>query len=356
MSRNIESANELLFDLIKIKFDQIKISNDISLFNKKRWVYGDSLDKDWLINCKIIENHEITNDIRYGFMEYNNEEFYFVTGLNRAQNLPSGLEEEPLNPGVFLAIASELELSILSSVSLMQIENEILYQHVDSYKYIGHNLSDLAPFFPNIFILKVTPEYPGELPRTQQFFAMLLSCNPQYLYLKFEKKTLDSVLNLSLTNSNILSYDNIIHALLSSNYKYTFLDLYRCIEQLYQIVHIESAYVNLRLDQMDLISRTQFLETIDLHLSWKPQERSTLEKIFSMTPEMDKKEIFSYYHLIKKNKDANVSSKLYDLRCNIVHLKTSQKSIMHNNEEWEKIISGICSLLVYWYNKFSAFV
>ena len=147
-----------------------------------------------------------------------------------------------------------------------------------------------------------------------------------------------------------MSYDSIVQALLSSHFKFAFLDLYRCIELLYQVIYIDDAHKKLSLT----INRTEFLNAIDDKLGWKPNERNAIKKIFIETIDPYKNELQKSIKEID-NQISSFSDWLYDLRCSIVHLKSAQKKFELTHSQWDKLISGMTRLLFYWYQKYQTF-
>ncbi|UPT70419.1 MAG: hypothetical protein M0D53_15225 [Flavobacterium sp. JAD_PAG50586_2] len=128
------------------------------------------------------------------------------------------------------------------------------------------------------------------------------------------------------------------------------MDLYRCIELLYQIIYLDETHSKLALK----VDRTDFLIAIENDLKWKPKERTSLIKIFNDTPSLH----ISAINKAVKETVPNIKDYgnwLYDLRCNIVHLKSIQRQFELKDNNWEQIIFGTSELLCYWYNKYPNF-
>jgi hypothetical protein len=350
MSRNIKKSTELIFDIIKLRFDLTSILP--IEFNYPRWIYGDKLDEGWFADCKIPTTIEILRENRFGLIKYQNVNYFFSTGLEDPDILPNGLIPSVLNAGLFAAIVSDTELPIKTSVTNLQLEQSILSQNKNVPLYQGHDYNDLRKYFPNIYVAEITTQFIGDPNNLQQIICSYLALNKKFITLPFSDNTLHKINDLVLLNSSILSYDSIIQSMLSSTFKFAFLDMYRCIELLYQIIYVDDTYKNLSLT----INRTIFLNAIDEKLNWKPNERNSLKKLFSETPEIHKREIVQTIKRISNVKQAdNCSDWLYDLRCSIVHLKSTQKVFNLTPVDWDKLLFGIGHLTTYWYDKYRTF-
>jgi hypothetical protein len=346
----MNKSMEIVFDLIKIRFDLMSPQILPLNFNSKRWIRGEALEIDWLSNCKIKSNIEISHEIRFALIEYDNNKYFIAIGLEDPDFLPSGLSQFQLNSGCFTTLIAELEVPVKSSISILTLEDKILSQNVDESFYEGHELTDLLSIFPNIFISEITNQYAIDENNLNQLVCNYLTVNSRLIALPFKDVTLNKINELILLNSKILSYETIIQALFSSQFKFAFLDLYRCIELLYQLIHIDEAYSDLLLN----INRTDFLIAIEGKLNWRPIERTSLTKIYNDTPLIYKKDL----GIAVKSIDSNIkdySSWLYDLRCNVVHLKSVQRKFDLKSENWERLILGVTGLLCYWYSKYKNF-
>lgn len=350
MSRNRTTAIELLFDIIKIKFDlssNALLPND---FFNARWIQGGQVEENWLTYSLFPAKIEISHEIRFAILEYDSKSFLIVTGLENPDRLPTGISYHPINSGLFTAIVSELELPVKNSITNLYLEQNVLSQNNSDPLYKGHEMSDLLPVFPNIFVVEITPQFIGDSSNIHQIVCSYLASNKKYVPLPFSDDTLDKLNELVLLNSKTLNYDRIIQSLLSSHFKFSFLDLYRCLEMLYQIIYIDDTHRKLAL----AINKTDFLLAIDEKLNWRPNERNALKKLFAETPEPYRTELDNAIKKISGKKN-ELSDWLYDLRCSIVHLKSAHKKFELKPQEWDKLILGIGYLTTYWYQKYQTF-
>lgn len=350
MSRNINKAIEIVFDLVKLNFDLSTNSVLPQDFYNGRFIKGNTNDKRWISHSKIIKYVEFNREIKFAILELDSSYYFISIGLENPDFLPLGIIEFDVNAGLLTTIISELELSVNKGISNLFLEENILSQSTVDPLYEGHDKSDLARIFPNIYATKITSGFSGDPKSIYQLISFLITLNSKFIFLPFSQKTLDKIQELVASNSTILSYESITQALFSSHFKFAFLDLYRCIELLYQIIYLDETYNKLSLS----IDKTHFLIAIENDLGWRPKERTSLMKIFNDTPSSFK---FDINKAIKEAAPGvtNYGNWLYDLRCNIVHLKSIQKSFELKERDWEKIIFGTTQLLCYWYNRYPNF-
>jgi hypothetical protein len=348
--RGINDSIEIVFDIIKMKFDLGIQSSLPSNFFDTRYISGDNLEKRWLSHSKFLSRTAQSQQIKFAIVEFNSDLYFVLVGLDDPDFLPTGLIEEKVNAGIFTAIIAEFELPIREGITNLHLEQNILSQSVGQTLYTGHDVEDLKKIFPNIYLMKITSSFSGDSSNIHQLISHTITINSKYIFLPFTQKTLDKIRELITYNSTILSYESITQALFASHFKFAFLDLYRCIELLFQIIYLDETHTKLSLT----IDRTVFLIAIEDDLGWKPKERTSLVKIFNDTPSTN---IVAIKKAIREAAPgvSNYGNWLYDLRCNIVHLKSIQRKFELKDKDWEQIICGTSDLLCFWYNKYPSF-
>lgn len=350
MNRNMNKAIEIVFDLIKLKFDLSDAASLPSEFYNKRVIKGDASASDWLTRCVIYDSIEINPENYYVLVKYSGKNYFIAIGGKTPENPVSGLDLIDNNAGLFTALISELEIQVKPDVTLQYLEQYILSQSDFDSLYSGHEYVEIAKVFPAMYVYEVTIDYAGNPENINQLVCHYLTSNPSLIALPYSNDTVNLLNDLTLLNSEIISYESIVQSLLSSNFKFAFLDLYRCIEMLYQIVYIDEAYDHLGLS----MDKTTFLQAIDSKLNWRPVERNSIKKIINDTPPTELSHIISEIKKIEPNlKD--VSNWIYDLRCNIVHLKKFQTQVTIQKKNWDGIIKGVTQILVFWYRKYQTY-
>lgn len=356
MSRNIENANRILFENIRLAYHcsrEYRMDDEVELI---RYVYGTDEEKNWLKSFKIHQEHFLNYGHSGSFYlgEYNSESYIFSVGIGEFLNVPEGLTTIDLNAGCFLAICSDLQLMVREDYPALKIANQILSQHSEIEGYIGHKLDDLRPLFPSITLLKIeSTVFSGDSTNVELIASLLISMNKEYIKLPFNNDTLDRMQRLCYKNFQLFRYENLFQALTASAFKFTFLDLYRSIEMLYQVCYM------LELEKILNISADSLLTAIDSSLNWKPNERNTLCKIINEISPANRPIFTHKLPKIIKNISGNSISTpdhiwgwVYDLRCNIVHLKVHHSKMNISDKNWNDIFQGLIEIIVSAYDKY----
>ena len=351
MSRNIDKANQTIFENIKLGYICSKDYTDDSNLDNCRYLAGTPEEKQWLIHFQINPDTLLNfwNENTFLIGEYSNKKYLITIGMNEFSILPDGFTNIPLNAGSFLAIVSGLNLMVKSEYPPLKIFNEVLSQHCGISDYTGHDFNELKRLFPAIYLYQIDENiYGGDINSIEQMSCIFLTYNREYLRLPYNEETLICFRTLLYLNYKDLRYENIFQALTATNFKYSFLDIYRLIEMLYQLCYMID--IEKRITGVD---KFLLLETIDSSLSWKPNERNTLLKIFNSIS-VSKRPIITKKlpNIIKRTTNQTIANNdalwswIYDLRCNIVHLKTYHSNIKISNRDWDLIIHGLLEVII----------
>lgn len=354
MSRNIDKANQNIFDNIILYYLFSDESVEDSDLFKNRYIFGTKEEKNYLKNFKIETNSciNIWNNVILAFARYQNERYLISIGIEQL-NTPNGIDKVDLNAGIFTAIVSDFNLMVNKNISANIVAQKILSLHVDADEYIGHSFNDLIFLFPQITIYKINDQvYSGDINSLEQMACIVLSHNKALLSLPFSDNTLESFRELCCHNYSTIKYDNLLQAITSTNFKFAFLDIYRSIEMLYQVCYITDIEKNVQ-----NIDRDVLLKAIDTHLSWKPNERNSLVKIINSLKVSDKPVLFKQISKVIKETSGQICVKedaiinwIYDLRCNIVHLKTYHPTLILTNKNWDTLLYVIIEFVSHAYH------
>lgn len=257
-----------------------------------------------------------------------------------------------LNAGSFLAICSDLELMVKEEYPPLKIMELILSQHSGIDGYRGHDFNYLIPLFPKISIIKINSDILGVNPDNLELISsLLISYNSEFIKLPINSDTLEKIQQLCYKNFNLFRYDNLFQTLITTNFKFAFLNLYRSVEMLYQLCYISDLGEKLDIDKIEL------LNAIDITLKWKPNERNSLCKILNGVSPNERQILTKQLpKIIRETTGKTICSTdalwswLYDLRCNIVHLKVNHSVINISNKNWNLIFQGLIEVLISTYN------
>ena len=359
MSRNVKKVMKSIFDKIKDYY----IQTDIPLpqeIDKIRFISGSTEDKEYLCKSKIVQHFQVSHNLNFGIIKHNEISYFFCTGMEYSDKIPPWLDFQELNSGIFSTVIYELDLAIKQDAEHTYIEENILSISEETKAYDGHNFIDLSKIFPNIFVAIINQNYPGKAEDLtlgwdlHQMISLYIIDNEKLLLLKYSSSTLSKIYELLTTNSEILNYEGILNALLSSSFKFAFLDFYRCIEFLFTIIYIDEIHIELNSAK----NKSEILNIIQTSLKWIPKERETVIKIVDKTPPNIIGAITTTISTINgSTNNVSVGNWIYDIRCDIVHLrKVLQANHKFSIEEWDMIIKGIVDILIHWYKQYPNFI
>jgi len=231
------------------------------------------------------------------------------------------------------------------------IANDYIYNNISSTfigveGYDGHDIEDILPVFSPFYVYKIDPNFTVTSQECFRYTGALMANNPANLVLDFSSDVLEEFVALFLYGPEKLYYDNLLNALLSNSYKHSFIEIYQCIESLYQITYIEGLYTATK----PHCSFLEFLEEVENKMSWRPVESKAISKIFSRTPSHVLTQLVD---LMKSSSSSNkLPSWFYSIRNNLVHLKYFQNKVTLNDQQWQKLIKGTLHLVTYWFNHY----
>lgn len=150
-----------------------------------------------------------------------------------------------------------------------------------------------------------------------------------------------------------------MYGLHSISWKHKFIEIYRCIENLYPIFAIKQLYDDLNIDKSKT-NITNFYQRINDELGWNRKERDSLEKIVAT---VNNDLIKNYFLKAKppKYKETDIHNFLYDTRNSIVHFCVIETKVIVDikelkEEHWNNIILGMLEIVSEIYKEYEKYI
>lgn len=258
-----------------------------------------------------------------------NSTYLILVGYHEV-NMPSNIVPIVTSTGLFLTIILERQIPIKKEIDNLRIDNEIFYPIENTEDPAPYSLDDcISNFFPEISIFRID-EPITDYQKTINRLAVLLYCNNSNL-LRIDIPTPSLSLYCTLVNRGYdnLNYDNIWRSISSSEWRYCFIELYRCIEIVFNIARTFelSDSVKSKLSFSNLFSfswqelRSYYHEDIALRYLFGQLSQSTVDII----------------KLVSSIKNADG---YYRLRNAIVHGKRNEyyTEIIKKQKDWNSVI------------------
>lgn len=268
--------------------------------------------------------------LRFAVIDISNKVYLLIIGTDNIVMENDDFVPTPLDKILFLSIVETLKLGIRDGVSHSLIEETIYPIENDAS---GYELDSIIVLFEPVAVYEIPPQ---EIEKETQFkthIAKILLTNLNYTYLSFSENTIKSYMQYY---NNIHYDDNIFNSLLAYCWRYCFLDVYRCLEPIFGHIPVSELKKEIGISN----SVGSLFEKIYRHCGWRPQETSSMEKIF--TEDYLSKDLLEQLHSLNigDSPDEKVGNSIYKLRNKIVHHQgvssDIEKSLSKDN--WDRLV------------------
>lgn len=349
MSRNIKASNQYITDCLNNYLNQYSQGDERLLEPLNKTIKLDKLDQVLLKKAKLLSKKNLFSQYKSACFLHDNEYYFIYVGaekINYDQDFKDEyfirLNEEEITPGWTVLIISDLEVKIKSSVEALEIYNILSVSNSDSDYYDIEDCQKIRTYFEDWYIYKIKSESilipnPDISRVSLVYFLNYNSVNN----LSFEEKTIHDFSILAYEGDPSLPFENILDSYMSFSWKYSFLDIYRCLEKLFIIPKTLKLYKDISVD----LSFLEFITKFDLSIKWKPKEEEALASLFEVIEErfLTFSETHNEFNLVKNSvstdysKSTNEATVIYFLRNHIVHFRSTKIELKES--DWNSIIS-----------------
>ena len=309
----------------------IEKANIVANQNDNYTIFGDKdgISEKWLKNAKIVNQIRLFPDFYGAWIVYENENYLVLVNHNDDKfRIPNFLDNTTdINSGCWAAIISDLDLSLKKNIDTSRLEEVFgcgwetndkgfkaikFDESVDGFKF--------KDFFPDITLYKIISRF-TQKEELSQIIGSILVTGDAYRLLPYTQSVIQKFKCIFDDGSKNIPFDNLLASYVASEFKFAYLDLYRCMERLQPLYFLSGFYKKLSLNNKSLLEFCEeFYDTTKLSPSL---EKSLEELLKSLLPVG-----------INANKD------LYKIRNQIVHLRPNQSNdlIPHGIQEWNELI------------------
>ena len=360
MSISMIKANKYIFNLLAEFVEDKNIERPI-LADAKRCIETNEREREWLQKLKIENTQSILPRFTTAYFEFE-EHKYFVTIGSTSQLLtePEIIQEESLNGGMITALIFELKIPVKQSAKALEIVDEIFYRPEE--ELTKYEFNRISRFFEPIFVYKIQDESTFididlrnkstvNIVKLSGFYILK---HQQIISLKFDKETISIFERLFIEGAKNIPFDNLVFSLVSVYWRYSFLDVYRCIERLFSISFLEEIYQDLGIENS--LSLLNFSTKIEKYIGWRPEEIKAINKLIDDSPQDAIDILQELKSFIDSRQADTLPSKpgevIYKIRNSIVHLRPATESISMDDKHWNKLIRASLLIIEYWYHKY----
>ncbi|MDU0812519.1 hypothetical protein [Bacillus siamensis] len=408
MARNIIDTIKKIFKNLE---SQISDEDKLRISPAKKRSISPPLPKYIDSNMKVLKNCKVS----YKLLLNDNTSIFGLTFDNKTYVLIQGesLLENGFSPG-FLVKSSDAS-SFADGFKLFSISEELVTLNPDSdlslnlidrlfglvpdeQLNIEYNINDILAFYSEFEVWEIDNEI-FDIKNENDLYRIYILwrisnekelADSHKFPLKLQYTTLEQFVKLT-QNSNSKHVAKVLYrAISSTSWEHCYLELYRCIENLYTVYHIDYLQDRLKTDTNNIASSLEDIGfksregkdvirifrklNINQYLLKRLKEEvfdnKTSEKIIIsqdtlkslkklvLENKMSKSEDDISLLFGKLEKEFNESSnenlsgitekmaeKLYEIRCNIAHLKYKHNHVNFNDKQWNEIIFSILSII-----------
>jgi len=341
---NIAAFNNLIEDF--------STGSDELVENGKRYIKTNTAEKEWLQKLVIENSLRILSSVTIILIKY--EDFSYIAFIGNKLdevNLDTHvLQNEPLNAGLITVLLAENFLK-LSKSTLLDFYNDILFQHKEP-EYKGHDYEDIVPFLNTINFYQIPKDSVLSNNNLYKIATYLIAIDKQYLILDFSNVVINLFADLSLMGSEKIEFEFFLNSLLSSNFKHSFLELYRLVERIFPLNYLKELHVAVT----TAIPFLSFAALVEEKIGWRPREEDALEKIFEKTSSSTTTLFLAVFQNPQAVEVISCSKQFYKLRNSIVHFRANHTEPILNQIQWNLIIQGTLELIDQHYSENSTFL
>ena len=335
MSRNVIEMNQTIFT----RFDEVCSANGFNLKNKNkpRYIASSTIDKNFSANAEL-NNVFFQHTERQAFVFRHDGHLYFgFVGFRFLDELNEYLEFQKidLTPGMLTFLAHTKCIPHLPSEELLRDVLDIGFMGgPDAYE--GHDFQQVSRLFPSINIFE-----------SQNFDLANVSASI-FKFCLIEKQRDMSLLNDSLAERIVeildleieeLPHETMARSLFDADPGSFFLALYRCIEALYSAKVCKN--IASEFDFKGDWKEVSIL--LERQLSWRPNEKGSLENLFSS---LDEETLSNIIGAISTEQVAitasSAATRVYNLRNNLVHFRPATQTLADTKDiKWTELFDGL---------------
>lgn len=298
-------------------------------------VFGDEVSQKWLQNVKIVDKIRLFPDLYGVWIIYENEDYLVLVNHNEEEfHIPDFLDNTTdINSGCWIAIIDDLDISLKKNIDISRLVDVFGYSwktNSKGFKEIKFDESvdgfKFKDFFPDITLYKIISKFTQKEELSQILGSILVTGNT-YRLLPYTQSVIQEFKNIFDNGNKNIPFDNLLASYVASEFKFAYLDLYRCMERLQPLYFFSRFYKQLSLNNKSLLEFCEeFYDTTKL----SPSLEKSLEALLKSLPE-----------------GINATKDLYQIRNHIVHLRPNQSNnlIPHGIQEWNELILNILTIV-----------
>ena len=346
--RNKRNVFSVLFNILR---EYVGSQVDYDLHQA---LYTDtSDDEDNLIENSTVISYHFSSDSRiYLLLKYNDVRYYCFSEESVDISKISDeyfIEETDLKKGIWTLVQAKYITKCKPDISAIEVYNQILFLDEDENGTKAKEVAvdEILGYFNTLNIFKVVEDTVydvDDIYNIKGYFDVTLNNN----IINFSEEINVNFLSLFSSGLKSMPLDLVYLSFSSSQYKQVFIELYRCIEQLYPIPTLKDL---LNGDSMMVKCPLEVAALFEDKINWRPRESEAIALIYkdldaTIIAKLDAIKIGTEYSSLTS------SDFIYKLRNANVHFRKKLGKGELSNEKWADLIEVMLEIVLELYSKY----
>lgn len=350
-SRSRKAMSKTLFQRL---IDHAAIDGTIIAHaDKGRFIRKQSgADAELMAKADVRDKRSITRQMRAVMFEHDEHCFFAFFGFSsrpgQQLQMPDGLTEVDPTPGMFGIAITEAEVS--PRATPLQIREIIESEYVGLEGYEGHELDDIVGLYPPVVFAEADANY-FYTKSIDRVVGAMVAATYSDGPIALTDDALKSIGNLFTAGPESTPFENVLQGVLSISWSGLYVELYRCIEQLYPVPRLSELIQKWASTR----SLNHLAELLRDSLGWRPREDESLIKLIAACPEPIIHSIVLALELDldEKSIPAEVAGRqVYAMRNGFVHFRGRTNFVQPSDKKWNDIVIAMIALVSEIYRQF----
>ncbi|WP_125954907.1 hypothetical protein [Novosphingobium sp. MD-1] len=266
--------------------------------------------------------------------------YYLMAGFRLSIAVVDGFELCDLTPGLFALAVLELDLDPVASAATIRDALEGRYNGVAGYN--GHDLEEISNLFPDILCFRADNNFSftEDIVRS---VGSYLAHTYEHGALPISKETRNSLARIFETGNKHLPYALILQGMLSFSWQSFYLEVYRCIENMYPLSRLKrlssSFPTNIPLRDLAIL--------LEKELAWRPREEEALAAILRECSSSTLKALHAAMCATSPPNDLHAASAklVYSTRNELVHFRPRLPTLAKDDDTWDAQVRALVDCL-----------
>lgn len=345
--QRIEMSNQLFNALFaRAEHDGVTILDQ----DKARWLKRHSAEDAELMAKADVRGLILSRQMRAARVRHSGQSYFVAAGFPVNTDALQGLTEASLTPGLFSA--SILELGVSPKATGSQIRDAIEDYHESYDGYEGHDLDSISELYPSLVCFSLNENF-DVAKSTSRLVGAYLSRFYIDGPLDFSDGLREKMAHLFESGSKHIPFQVALQGLVAFNWPGLFVELYRCIEQLYTVPRLVEVTKEWKTDK----SLRDLADLLERTLSWRPKEDQSLTRLLQTG--CTSATISSAAQALKvevpedQAQAADVTARaIYRARNSLVHFRPAGNDAQFTAREWDSVIISMIAIIDELYRKF----